>query len=135
MQSRYLRIRAKRGTGFTLVEILVVMSIIALLLALAVPRYFQSVTRAQESVLKENLTLIRDALDKYYADTGKYPATLAELVSKKYLRKLPDDPVAVAGGGGTWVVVPPDRPEKGGVFDVKSGAAGKSLSGVPYSQW
>jgi len=125
--------RAKRGSGFTLVEILVVMSIIALLLALAVPRYFQSVARAQESVLKENLTLIRDALDKHYADTGKYPGTLGELVSKKYLRKLPDDPVA--GSGGTWVVVPPDRPEKGGVFDVKSGAAGKSLSGVPYSQW
>ena len=125
--------RAIRGAGFTLIEILVVMSIIALLLALAVPRYFQSVTRAQESVLKENLTLIRDALDKHYADTGKYPGTLAELVSKRYLRKLPDDPVA--GSGGIWVVVPPDRPEKGGVFDVKSGAAGKSLSGVPYSQW
>ena len=124
---------AKRGAGFTLIEILVVMSIIALLLALAVPRYFKSVTRAQEAVLKENLTLIRDALDKHYADTGKYPANLAELVSKRYLRKLPEDPVT--GSGATWIIAPPDRPEKGGVFDVKSGAAGNSLSGVPYSEW
>jgi len=124
---------AKRRSGFTLIELLVVMSIIALLLAIAVPRYFQSVTRARESVLKENIALIRDALDKHYADTGKYPVTLAELVTKKYLRKVPEDPIT--GEGGSWVIVPPDRPEQGGVYDVKSGAAGRSLSGEPYQQW
>ena len=132
MRPSSLRIATKRGAGFTLIELLVVMSIIALLLALAVPRYFQSVTRAKEAVLKENLTLMRDALDKHYADTGKYPATLAELVTKKYLRKLPEDPVT--GSADTWVIFPPDRREQGGVFDVKSGAQGDSLSGVPFHE-
>ena len=119
--------------GFTLVELLVVMAIIALLLALAAPRYFKSVTRAEEAVLRENLTLVRDAIDKYYADTGKYPPDLEELVKKRYLRKVPDDPIA--GGAGAWIVVPPDNPEKGGVYDVRSGAPGNSLAGTPYVEW
>ena len=124
---------AKRRAGFTLIELLVVMSIIALLLALAVPRYFQSVTRAKEAVLKQNLTLIRDALDKHYADTGAYPANMEALVAKRYLRKLPEDPVAESAS--SWIVIPPDSPEKGGVFDVKSGAPGNSLAGDAYSAW
>lgn len=119
--------------GFTLVELLVVMAIIALLLALAAPRYFKSVTRAEEAVLKENLTLMRDALDKFYADTGKYPPDLDELVKKRYLRKVPDDPIA--GSASAWILVPPDDPEKGGVYDVRSGAPGNSLSGTPYVDW
>lgn len=119
--------------GFTLVELLVVMAIIALLLALAVPRYFRSVTRAEETVLRENLTLIRDAVDKYYADNAKYPPDLQELVTKRYLRKVPDDPIT--GSAATWVIVPPDNPEKGGVYDVKSGATGNSLAGSPYAEW
>ena len=124
---------AKRGAGFTLIELLVVMSIIALLLALAVPRYFHSVTRAKEAVLKENLTLIRDALDKHYADTGTYPANMEALVARKYLRKLPEDPVTESAS--TWVLIPPEMPEKGAVFDVKSGAPGNSLAGDAYSTW
>ncbi|HSD60478.1 MAG TPA: prepilin-type N-terminal cleavage/methylation domain-containing protein [Burkholderiales bacterium] len=123
----------KPGRGFTLVELLVVMAIIALLLALAAPRYFKSVNRAEEAVLKENLTLLRDALDKYYADNGKYPPDLEELVKKRYLRKIPDDPIA--GGATAWILVPPDSPEKGGVYDVRSGAPGNSLSGTPYVDW
>ena len=121
------------GAGFTLIELLVVMSIVALLLALAVPRYFQSVTRAREAVLRENLTLIRDSLDKHYSDTGKYPRSLAELVTQRYLRKLPEDPIT--GSTDTWLVVSREPGRGGGVIDVKSGAAGKSLSGEPYLEW
>jgi len=124
---------SKRGVGFTLIELLVVMSIIALLLSIVVPRYFHSVTRAREAVLKENLVLVRDALDKHYADTGRYPDTLMDLVDKKYLRKLPEDPITQSAD--TWIIFPPDRREQGGVYDVKSGAPGNSRSGVPYSQW
>ena len=124
---------SRRGAGFTLIELLVVMSIIALLLAVAVPRYFKSVTRAKEAVLKENLMLIRDALDKHYADTGTYPASMEALVAKKYFRKLPEDPVTESTK--TWILIPPETAEKGGVYDVKSGAPGNSLAGDAYSTW
>ncbi len=123
----------KRDGGFTLIELLVVMSIIALLLAIVVPRYFHSVTRAREAVLRENLLLMRDAIDKHYADAGRYPDTLADLISKKYLRRLPEDPIT--GSAETWIIFPPERREQGGVYDVRSGASGRSLSGVPYSEW
>jgi general secretion pathway protein G len=123
----------RRRTGFTLIELLVVMCIIALLLAVAVPRYFHSVARAREAVLKENLTLIRDALDKHYADTGSYPPNMEALVTKRYLRKVPEDPVTESAG--TWVLVPPDKSGKGGVFDVRSGAPGNSIAGEAYSTW
>lgn len=122
-----------RGAGFTLIELLIVMSIIALLLALAVPRYFHSVTRAREAVLKENLLLIRDALDKHYTDTGSYPASIEALVAKRYLRKVPEDPVTESAG--TWIVIPPEKRDMGGVFDVRSGAPGNSLAGDAYGAW
>ena len=125
--------RARPRTGFTLIELLVVMSIIALLLALAMPRYFHSVTRAREAVLKENLTLMRDALDKHYADTGSYPPNVEALVARKYLRKVPEDPVTQSAS--TWVVIPPEKPGQGGVFDIRSGAPGNSLAGEAYGTW
>jgi general secretion pathway protein G len=127
-------IRQRRsGLGFTLIELLVVMAIIALLLTLAAPRYFQSVQRAREAVLKEDLHLMREAIDKHYADTGKYPANLEELVTKKYLRRIPVDPITESAT--TWVLVdPPDKPGSGVVFDVRSGAPGKSLAGTPYGE-
>ena len=109
--------------GFTLVELLVVLSIVALLLSLAVPRYFQSLTRAREAVLRENLALIRDSLDKHYADTGQYPGSLAQLVSRRYLRKLPEDPVT--GSSDICLVVTHDESLSGVFVDVKSGATGK----------
>ena len=123
----------QRIKGFTLVELLVVMAIIALLLSLAVPRYFHSVEKSRETVLRDNLSLTRQALDKYYGDNGKYPDTLDMLVSKKYLRSLPLDPVTESSL--TWVIVPPDVPEKGGVYDVKSGAPGKARDGSEYKDW
>lgn len=116
-----------------MVELLVVMAIIALLLSLAAPRYFNSMEKSREAVLRENLALTRQALDKYYGDNGKYPDTLDQLVSKKYLRSLPLDPIT--DSSTTWVIVPPDVPEKGEVFDLKSGAAGNARDGTEYKDW
>jgi general secretion pathway protein G len=118
--------------GFTLIELVVVMAIVALLVALAAPRYFHSVDRSKEAVLRSNLATVRDALDKFYGDTGKYPETLADLVEKKYLRTMPKDPVT--DSTTTWVVVPPEDPEKGGVYDIHSGAEGSTKDGVPYGE-
>lgn len=122
-----------KALGFTLIELLVVMALIVLLLSLAVPRYFNSVENSKEAVLRENLSLTRRALDNYYGDNGKYPDALEILVSKKYLRSLPLDPIT--GVGTTWIIVPPDVPEKGGVYDVKSGAPGKARDGSEYKDW
>jgi general secretion pathway protein G len=121
------------GRGFTLIELLVALAIIALLLSIAVPRYLGSLARSEEAVLKENLTLMRDALDKHYADTGRYPAALEELASKKYLRAVPLDPITQSAS--TWVQVPPADARLGGVFDVRSGAQGTGADGRPYAQW
>lgn len=125
--------RRIKEPGFTLVELLVVMAVIALLLTLAVPRYFGSVEKSREAVLRENLSLTRQALDKYYGDNGKYPDTLDQLVSKKYLRSLPLDPIT--DSSATWIIMPPDVPEKGVVFDLKSGATGNARDGTEYKDW
>ncbi|MCK2094406.1 type II secretion system protein [Thauera aromatica] len=119
--------------GFTLIELLVVMTIIATLLTLAVPRYFTSVERSKEAVLRTDLNVMREAIDKYYGDKGKYPDTLDELVSQRYLRALPRDPIT--DSRETWVVIPPEDPSLGGVYDVRSGAPGDSLEGETYGDW
>lgn len=123
----------KTARGFTLIELLVVMAIIALLLSIATPRYFNSVEKTKEAVLRQDLSTMRDAIDKYYGDTGSYPDNLNDLVSKKYLRKLPVDPVT--DSAATWVVVPPSDADKGGVYDLHSGAPGNGRDGTPYSGW
>jgi len=122
-----------RKSGFTLIELLVVMAIVSLLVSIVAPKYFNSVSKAEEAVLRENLFLIRDALDHYKADVGVYPDSLQDLVSKKYLRKMPYDPVAKSDK--KWTLVPPSEPSNGKVYDVKSGAPGKSLNGSPYASW
>jgi general secretion pathway protein G len=122
-----------KNTGFTLVELLVVMAVIALLLSIAMPRYFSSVEKTREAVLRENLSITRQALDKYFGDNGKYPETLEQLVSGKYLRSLPQDPIT--DSSSTWIIVPPDVAEKGGVFDLKSGATGNARDGTEYKEW
>lgn len=123
----------RRLAGFTLIELLVVMAIIAVLLTLAVPRYFHSVDKSKEAVLQQSLVTMRDAIDKYYGDKGKYPDTIEDLVTQKYLRKQPVDPIT--DSATTWVTIPPDDPEKGNVYDIKSGAEGKSRDGTPYNEW
>lgn len=122
-----------RRRGFTLIELLVALTIIALLLSIVVPRYIGSLGRAEESVLKENLHAMRDALDKHFADTGRYPASLDDLVAKKYLRSIPVDPITQSQA--SWVLVPPADPQQGAVYDIKSGAAGAGRDGRPYAQW
>lgn len=119
--------------GFTLVELLVVLSILALLLSLAVPRYFSGVQRAKEQALKQQLTTTRKALDEYYADQGQYPETLQELVDKHYLDKLPWDPIAERNDG--WVIIPPELPLVGGVYTLHSNAEGQATDGSAYTDW
>jgi general secretion pathway protein G len=125
--------RRGRMTGFTLIELLVVMAIIAVLLTLAAPRYFTTVQKSKEAVLKQSLSIMRESLDKYYGDKGMYPASLQILVEEKYLRAAPVDPIT--GNAGSWVTVIDDDPDTGGVYDVRSGAAGLGRDGVPYREW
>lgn len=119
--------------GFTLVELLVVLSILALLLTLAYPKYFSSVDRAKESALKQTLNTIREGIDQYYADTGKYPDSLEELVDKKYVNKLPYDPIV--DSLDAWVIDKPEPPLEGFVYDVHSGASGVASDGTEYALW
>jgi len=125
--------RSANKAGFTLIELLVVLTIIGMLLTLAVPRYFHSVDKSKETVLRENLSIVRDSLDKYYSDNGKYPDSLDDLVTKKYLRAIPRDPITQSAT--TWTIVAPDDPKMGGVYDIKSGATGNGLDGTPYAEW
>ena len=122
-----------RKTGFTLVELMVTLAIIALLVSIIAPQYTGRILRSEEAVLRENLFLMRDALDKHYGDAGRYPETLPELVTKRYLRALPRDPFTRSAD--TWIVVPPQDREKGGVYDVRSAAPGVGTDGKPYAQW
>jgi general secretion pathway protein G len=119
--------------GFTLIELLVAMAIVALMLSIAVPRYFGGVNRAEEATLRENLYLMRDAIDKHFADTGRYPAALEDLAAKKYVRFIPADPITQSES--TWVVIAPADPQLGAVYDVKSGAKGAARNGKPYAEW
>ena len=125
-------VSGRRIGAFTLIELLVVLAIIAVLATLALPRYFQQIETAKETVLAENLRLTRETIDKFYADTGKYPDSLEQLVEKKYLRAVPLDPVT--DSRSTWIVVPPDDDAKGKVANLVSGAEGKDHNGTPYDQ-
>ena len=119
--------------GFTLIELIVVMAIVALLLTIAVPRYFVSIDRSKETVLKQSLAVMRDALDKFYGDVGRYPNDLDELVARRYLRSLPVDPLTERAD--TWqIVAPPSEALKGSVYDVRSGAPGAAAGGTPYGE-
>ena len=121
----------KHGRGFTLIELLVVLAIVSMLLTLAVPRYFQSVETAKQTVLVENLRQTREVLDKFYADTGAYPETLDELVEKNYLKALPFDPVIQ--GTQQWILVRPKEGIRGRVADLHSSAPGTDRLGHRFA--
>ncbi|MDT8363931.1 MAG: prepilin-type N-terminal cleavage/methylation domain-containing protein [Nitrosomonas sp.] len=118
--------------GFTLIELLVVMAIIATLLSIVAPRYFTSVDRARETVLKQNLSIMRDSIDKYFADTGKYPQDLQQLVDERYIRAIPLDPVTEQA---VWIEIPPPDEEMEGVYDVRSTSDKQALDGTFYEKW
>lgn len=124
---------AEHRRGFTLIELMVVMAIIATLLSIVAPRYFDHLDRARESALSETLNVVRDAIDKYHADTDAYPEKLDDLVTQRYLRKLPLDPLT--DSTETWIIVPPPPGLRGQVYDLHSGAPGSGRDGRPFAEW
>lgn len=125
-----------RSAGFTLIELMIVIAIIGILVTIAQPSLKRSLIRANEAVLQEDLFQLRDAIDQYYADQGKYPDSLEDLLnaeepSRSYLRKIPRDPFT---GGEDWITVAPVG-EEGGVFDVHSASELVGLDGTAYNSW
>lgn len=116
--------------GFTLIELLVVLSIMALLLTLAVPRYFQSEDHSKEVVLRDNLRITRETIDKFYGDKGRYPNSLDELVEARYLRNLPWDPITE--NNVSWILDAPPEGTQGKVYNLHSGAQGETRDGQPF---
>lgn len=118
--------------GFTLIEMLVVMAVLAVLAGLVAPRYLERVQGARETVLRQNLVGVRTAIDQFYRDQLRYPTTLDELVQRRYLRAVPVDPIT--DRADTWIVVPPSEGASG-VFDLHSGASGRAQDGSAYAKW
>lgn len=123
----------RRQNGFTLIELLVVMAIIATLMTIAVPRYFSSLENSRETALRQSLSVMREALDHYYGDTGHYPESLEDMVTQRYLRSLPEDPIT--GRSDMWVIVAPPEGVQGTVADIKSGSTGRARDGSLFGQW
>ena len=128
------RLSPPNASGFTLIELMVVVSIVGILVTLAIPSYRVSVLKAREAVLREDLFVMRDVMDKYYADHGTYPPQLQDLVDKEYLRKMPVDPFTDASD--SWVeVFATGADGSSGVYDVHSGSDRVALNGTPYNEW
>jgi general secretion pathway protein G len=125
--------RAKHFTGFTLIELLIVMAIIATLLSIAVPRYFRALEHARETVLKQDLALVREAIDKYYADLDQYPQNLTDLAERHYLRAVPVDPFTRVAD--TWTVIQSEDPDHAGITDLHSGAPVIASDGSAVASW
>ena len=125
--------RRRTAVGFTLIELLVVLAIVAVLLTLAVPRYYGQIEMAKETVLRDNLRTTREVIDKFYADTGRYPETLDELVDKRYLQGRPVDPITESAD--TWIFVAPPAGYGGAVQSLKSGAKGVARDGRAFAEW
>ncbi len=130
--------RSLASRGFTLLEMIIVLMIVTILLSIAIPAYQTVVHRARETVLKQNLYLMRRQIEQFAADQGRYPQSLQELVERGYLREIPIDPIT--GSRETWQEIREENPTLGtegqpGIIDVKSGAEGESTEGTPYSEW
>jgi len=128
----------RRSFGFTLIEMMIVMAIIVILIAVAVPFYQKAIIRAKESVLHNNLFAMRSAIDEYTYDKQKAPQSLQDIVTQGYLREVPRDPIT--GNSDSWKIIMEDSGQavnstEPGIFDVRSGATGKSLEGTSYSDW
>jgi type II secretion system protein G len=128
-----IRTRTAAHRGFTLIELLIVMAIIGTLLSLVVPRYFRSLHHARETVLKQDLASLREAIDKYYADLNEYPDTLVALSDKHYVRSIPVDPFTKLAD--SWVVVSSEDPDHPGVRDLHSGSDQVASDGTPLASW
>ena len=130
--------RLARPTGFTMIELLVVVSLVIILAGIGMAQYKNGVTRAQEAVLREDLFRLRDVIDQFYADKQKYPQSLEELVEGQYLRAIPKDPFT--GSADTWQLIqaepdPANPSAELGIIDVKSGSEKAALDGSKYSEW
>ena len=119
--------------GFTLIELMVVMAIIGTLLAIVAPRYFGSVEQARETALKQDLAVMREAIGQFHGDLNRYPDNLNELVAKRYLKRIPVDPITERSD--TWLAVAHPDSNIPGLYDVLSGAEGVSRDGTPYQAW
>jgi general secretion pathway protein G len=123
----------RNAAGFTLIELLVVMTIIGVLLTIAVPRYFRTVERSKETVLRHDLAVVRESIDKHYADLGQYPDTLLALVDKHYIRSVPIDPFTKSAE--TWLMIASEDPDHPGVRDIHSGSPDTASDGSPFVSW
>jgi len=133
MRIRNLPRRLAPAAAFTLIELLVVLAIVATLLAIATPRYFRALDNSKEVALKQSLSVMRDAIDKFYGDRGVYPESLEDLVEKRYLRNVPVDPITE--NATSWELIAPAEQKLGKVYNVKSGAPGRASDGTDYKDW
>ncbi len=132
-ESERMIFKWRKSDGFTLIEMMIVISIIGILASIAMPNYQKYVIRARETSLRRSLFIFRDVIDQYYADHGKYPPILESLAEEKYLRKIPADPFT--DSAATWITIEPEGDDNGGVYDIHSGSYKVSLSGTPYNEW
>jgi general secretion pathway protein G len=133
VNTRLRKVRQRIAQGFTLIELMVVLAVLAILASIVVPRYLDRVEEARETVLRQNLTGLRNTLDQFYRDKARYPTSLEELVTERYIRDVPVDPIAQRTD--TWVLLPPRSGSDKTIFNVKSGAPGVAKDGTEYANW
>lgn len=133
MSNMFKIYKYKKETGLTLIELIIVLTLIFILAAVSIPLYTNSVKAAEEAVLKENLYILRELISQFYMDKHRYPEDLLELVEEGYIREIPFDPIT--GRQDTWITEQPYDYEESGIYDVKSGAEGQALDGSYYTDW